>query len=102
MSPTPKKNSIAPKPRPSPKKDLVGDGFSLEDFRDQLRQIKKFGSMQSNLKMFLNVAETTNNIERILRRHRDGRKSYRTVVRLIPRVQLMPEDELEMSRQIKS
>ena len=28
------------------KKALLGDGFSLEDFRDQLRQIKKMGSME--------------------------------------------------------
>ena len=32
-------------------KALSGDGFSLEDFRDQLRQIKKLGSMESILKM---------------------------------------------------
>ena len=30
------------------KKALLGDGFSLEDFRDQLRQIKKMGSMESH------------------------------------------------------
>src|SRR6266581_4189317 len=29
------------------KKALSGDGFSLEDFRDQLRQVKKLGSLQS-------------------------------------------------------
>jgi len=28
-------------------KALTGDGFSLEDFRDQLRQVKKMGSLQS-------------------------------------------------------
>jgi signal recognition particle subunit SRP54 len=28
-------------------KALSGDGFSLEDFRDQLRQVKKMGSLQS-------------------------------------------------------
>ncbi len=28
------------------KKALLGDGFTLEDFRDQLRQIKKLGSME--------------------------------------------------------
>ena len=28
-----------------------GDGFSLEDFRDQLRQVKKLGSMQSIMGM---------------------------------------------------
>ena len=37
------------------KKALSGDGFSLEDFRDQLRQIKKLGSMQSILKMLPSV-----------------------------------------------
>ncbi|WP_263409864.1 signal recognition particle protein [Terriglobus tenax] len=37
------------------KKALTGDGFSLEDFRDQLRQIKKLGSMQSILKMLPSV-----------------------------------------------
>ena len=37
------------------KKALSGDGFSLEDFREQLRQIKKMGSMKSILKMLPNV-----------------------------------------------
>jgi signal recognition particle subunit SRP54 len=37
------------------RKALSGDGFSLEDFRDQLRQIKKLGSMQSILKMLPSV-----------------------------------------------
>jgi signal recognition particle subunit SRP54 len=37
------------------KKALAGEGFSLEDFRDQLRQIKKLGSMQSILKMLPSV-----------------------------------------------
>ncbi len=37
------------------KKALLGDGFSLEDFRDQLRQIKKLGSMESILKMLPTV-----------------------------------------------
>ena len=37
------------------KKALSGEGFSLEDFRDQLRQIKKLGSMQSILKMLPSV-----------------------------------------------
>ena len=37
------------------KKALSGDGFSLEDFRDQLRQISKLGSMQSILKMLPSV-----------------------------------------------
>jgi signal recognition particle subunit SRP54 len=36
-------------------KALSGEGFSLEDFRDQLRQIKKLGSMQSILKMLPSV-----------------------------------------------
>ena len=33
------------------KKALSGDGFSLEDFRDQLRQVKKLGSLQSIIGM---------------------------------------------------
>ena len=37
------------------KKALMGDGFSLEDFREQLRQIKKLGSMQSIMKMLPSV-----------------------------------------------
>jgi signal recognition particle subunit SRP54 len=37
------------------KKALSGDGFSLDDFREQLRQIKKMGSMQSILKMLPSV-----------------------------------------------
>ena len=37
------------------KKALLGDGFSLEDFREQLRQIKKLGSMESILKMMPSV-----------------------------------------------
>ncbi len=32
-------------------KALSGDGFSLEDFRDQLRQVKKMGSLESILGM---------------------------------------------------
>src|SRR3984893_6159252 len=32
-------------------KALTGDGFSLEDFRDQLRQVKKMGSMKSLIGM---------------------------------------------------
>jgi signal recognition particle subunit SRP54 len=36
-------------------KALSGDGFSLEDFRDQLRQIKKLGSFESILKMLPSV-----------------------------------------------
>ena len=37
------------------KKALMGDGFSLEDFLDQLKQIKKLGSMESILKMLPSV-----------------------------------------------
>jgi signal recognition particle subunit SRP54 len=37
------------------KKALLGDGFSLDDFREQLRQIKKMGSMESILKMMPSV-----------------------------------------------
>ncbi len=37
------------------KKALLGDGFSLDDFRDQLRQIKKLGSMESIMKMMPSV-----------------------------------------------
>jgi signal recognition particle subunit SRP54 len=37
------------------KKALLGDGFTLEDFRDQLKQIKKLGSMESILKMMPSV-----------------------------------------------
>jgi signal recognition particle subunit SRP54 len=34
---------------------LTGDGFSLEDFRDQLRQIKKMGSIQNLMGMLPSV-----------------------------------------------
>jgi len=37
------------------KKALSGSGFSLEDFRDQLRQVKKLGSMQSIIGMLPKV-----------------------------------------------
>src|SRR5438477_5542867 len=37
------------------KKALSGDGFSLEDFRDQLRQVKKLGSLQSVVKMLPSI-----------------------------------------------
>ena len=37
------------------KKVLLGDAFTLEDFREQLRQIKKLGSMESILKMMPSV-----------------------------------------------
>ncbi len=36
-------------------KMLAGDGFSLEDFRDQLRQVRKMGSMQSLMGMLPNI-----------------------------------------------
>ena len=36
-------------------KALTGDGFSLEDFRDQLQQVKKMGSMQNILGMLPSV-----------------------------------------------
>jgi signal recognition particle subunit SRP54 len=51
------------------RKALSGDGFSLEDFRDQLRQIKKMGSMQSILKMlpsvgpFAGMAQAAENVD---------------------------------------
>jgi len=37
------------------RKALSGDGFSLEDFREQLRQVKKLGSMQSIIGMLPKV-----------------------------------------------
>ncbi|WP_263356433.1 signal recognition particle protein [Acidicapsa ligni] len=51
------------------KKALMGDGFSLEDFRDQLKQIKKLGSMESILKMlpsvgpFAGLQEASKNVD---------------------------------------
>jgi signal recognition particle subunit SRP54 len=36
-------------------KALTGNGFSLEDFRDQLRQVKKMGSMQNILGMLPSI-----------------------------------------------
>jgi len=36
-------------------KVLSGDGFSLEDFRDQLRQVRKMGSLQSLMGMLPSV-----------------------------------------------
>jgi signal recognition particle subunit SRP54 len=36
-------------------KALTGDGFSLEDFRDQLRSVKKMGSMKSLMGMLPSV-----------------------------------------------
>jgi signal recognition particle subunit SRP54 len=37
------------------KKALSGDAFSLEDFRDQLRQVKKLGSLQNIVKMLPSI-----------------------------------------------
>jgi signal recognition particle subunit SRP54 len=37
------------------RKALGGDGFSLEDFRDQLRQVKKMGSLGSIMKMLPSI-----------------------------------------------
>src|ERR1700752_1140653 len=34
---------------------LTGDGFSLEDFRDQLRQVRKMGSLQSLMGMLPSI-----------------------------------------------
>jgi signal recognition particle subunit SRP54 len=42
------------------KKALSGDGFSLEDFRDQLRQVKKLGSLQSILGMLPKIGPFAN------------------------------------------
>ncbi|HVO81728.1 MAG TPA: signal recognition particle protein [Terriglobales bacterium] len=36
-------------------KALTGDGFSLEDFRDQLRQVKRMGSLQSLMGMLPSI-----------------------------------------------
>jgi len=36
-------------------KALSGDGFSLEDFRDQLRQVRKMGSLQSLMGMLPSI-----------------------------------------------
>jgi len=36
-------------------KALTGDGFSLEDFRDQLRQVRKMGSLQNIMGMLPSV-----------------------------------------------
>jgi len=36
-------------------KAMTGDGFSLEDFRDQLRQVKKMGSMKSLMGMLPSI-----------------------------------------------
>ncbi len=51
------------------KKALSGDGFSLDDFREQLRQIKKMGSMKSIMKMlpsvgpFAGMAQAVENVD---------------------------------------
>ncbi len=37
------------------KKALAGEGFTLEDFRDQLKQVKKMGSLQSIIKMLPSI-----------------------------------------------
>ncbi|MGA2000718.1 MAG: signal recognition particle protein [Terriglobales bacterium] len=50
-------------------KALAGDGFSLGDFRDQLRQVKKMGSIQSIMKMlpsvgpFANMQKAVDNVD---------------------------------------
>src|ERR1041385_2741745 len=50
-------------------KALSGGGFSLEDFREQLRQVKKMGSMQSLIKMlpsigpFANMQKAADNVD---------------------------------------
>src|SRR5450755_4388030 len=50
-------------------KALGGGGFSLEDFRDQLRQVKKLGSLQSVIKMlpsigpFANMQKAADNVD---------------------------------------
>jgi signal recognition particle subunit SRP54 len=41
-------------------KALGGEGFSLEDFRDQLRQVKKLGSLQSVIKMLPSIGPFAN------------------------------------------
>ena len=51
------------------KKALGGGGFTLDDFREQLRQIKKMGSMKSILKMlpsvgpFAGMAQAAENVD---------------------------------------
>src|SRR4051794_4556493 len=42
------------------KKALSGDGFSLEDFREQLRQVKKLGSLSSIMSMMPKVGPFAN------------------------------------------
>jgi signal recognition particle subunit SRP54 len=41
-------------------KALSGDGFSLEDFRDQLRQVKKLGSLSSIIGMLPKIGPLAN------------------------------------------
>jgi signal recognition particle subunit SRP54 len=41
-------------------KALAGDGFSLDDFRDQLRQVRKLGSMQNIMKMLPSIGPFAN------------------------------------------
>ncbi len=41
-------------------KVLSGDGFSLEDFRDQLRQVKKMGSLSGIIKMLPSIGPFSN------------------------------------------
>jgi signal recognition particle subunit SRP54 len=41
-------------------KALSADGFSLEDFRDQLRQVKKMGSLQSIVSMLPKIGPLAN------------------------------------------
>jgi signal recognition particle subunit SRP54 len=41
-------------------KALSGGGFSLEDFRDQIRQMKKLGSLQSVIKMLPSIGPFAN------------------------------------------
>ena len=38
-------------------KALSGDGFSLEDFRDQLRSVKKMGSMKNLMSMLPSIGQ---------------------------------------------
>jgi len=42
------------------RKALSGDGFSLEDFREQLRQVKKLGSLQSIMGMMPKIGPFAN------------------------------------------
>jgi signal recognition particle subunit SRP54 len=50
-------------------KALSGEGFSLDDFREQLRQIKKMGSMKSIMKMlpsigpFAGISQAVDNVD---------------------------------------